>query len=287
MPEVWSFCPGRIKVLSVMRGKDDSSWRSLLSELRKAASGRCKVLFRVRYSGPVGKKSRMRKIIGDYAVTARLGGGRYGVCFLGKTSDGQKVVLKRFRRRMWLRNRANNHFEAVILSGLSHSAVPEMLGVVNCSHGYYFVLEYMEGISLKKRLFTEKKVFAGEEILRIGTQLFDILAYLHSCGVVHGDISLSNIVDDGKKVSLIDFGLARYVREGQKEGGFSLDYARTADVLIHLLYSSYSGGGDRPWHEELPLSREQKHFLKRLFGIAEEFGNTAEAGRELPWHPHP
>ena len=220
-------------------------------------------------------------MIGEYAVTARLGGGRYGVCFLGEAPDGKKVVLKRFRRRMWLKNRANNHFEAVILSGLFHPAVPEMLGVVNDSGGYYFVLEYMEGIPLKKWLFAEKKVFTGEEILRIGTQLFDILAYLHSCGVVHGDISLSNIVDDGERISLIDFGLARYVREGQKEGGFSLDYARTADVLIHLFYSSYSGRGDRPWHEELPLREDQKHFLKRLFGTAEEFGDTEEAGREF------
>ena len=36
---------------------------------------------------------------------------------------------------------------------------------------------------------------------------------------------------------MIDFGLARY--EGTRGMSFSLDLARTADVLLYLLYSCY------------------------------------------------
>ena len=113
--------------------------------------------------------------IGEYTVASRIGSGRYGVCFLAHGPTGKTVVLKRFRPRMLRKNRQQNHYEAVILSGLSHPAVPELLGVINCRQGYYYVLEYKEGASLEEWLFKRRKVFSPEEIYRIGSQLFDIL----------------------------------------------------------------------------------------------------------------
>lgn len=206
--------------------------------------------------------------IGDYTVASCIGGGRYGVCFLACDPQGRKVVLKRFRRRMWKKNRANNHHEAVVLSGLCHPGVPELLGVINDRKGYYFVLGYAEGNTLEKWLFKEKKVFTAQDVYRIGTQLFEILEYVHSRNVVHGDISIANVVDDGEQVSLIDFGLARYA--GGDRQIFRLDYARTANVIIYLLYSGYTGNGRRPWHEELPLTPGQREFLRGLMEPKEE-----------------
>ena len=107
-------------------------------------------------------------------------------------------------------------------------------------------------------------------ICRIGTQLYDILEYLHSRNVAHGDISIANVVDDGGQVSLIDFGLARHVGDGSED--FRLDHARTANVLIYLLYSGYSGKGDRPWYEELTLTGEQRKFLLEVMRPEEAEG---------------
>lgn len=202
------------------------------------------------------------KKIGGCTVVSRIGKGRYGVCFLARDAYGTKVILKRFRRRMWEKNRENNHHEAVILSGLCHPGIPELLGVVNDRRGYYFILGYMEGNTLADWLFDKKKIFSAEEMVRIGLQLFGLLEYLHSRSVVHGDISITNVVDDGERVSLIDFGLARYAGTDRSE--FGLDYACAANVLIYLLYSGYSGKGDRPWYEELPLTEEQRKFLMEL-----------------------
>lgn len=39
----------------------------------------------------------VRRRIGDYNVLSRLGGGRYGVCYLALDKEGGRVVLKRFR----------------------------------------------------------------------------------------------------------------------------------------------------------------------------------------------
>ena len=106
-------------------------------------------------------------------------------------------MLKRFRRRMRRKNRFHEHHEAVILSGLRHPALPQLEGVINDRHGYFFVLEYKAGKSLDRWLFDEKKSFSEAEIRDIGTQLFRILEYLESRSVIHGDISISNILYDG------------------------------------------------------------------------------------------
>lgn len=221
------------------------------------------------------RTARAGKQIGEYTVVSCIGKGRYGVCFLAHDPTGKEVVLKRFRPRMFRKNRYQNHYEAVILSGLSHPAVPELLGVINCRQGYYYVLEFKKGATLEEWLFKRRKIFSHEEIYRIGTQLFGVLEYLHSRNVVHGDISVSNLTYDGEKLALLDFGLARYA-DG-KNIRFSLDYARTANVLIYLLYSGYSGRGDRPWHEELDFSEGQRGFLRRMLEQEEAFRDTEEA----------
>ncbi len=222
----------------------------------------------------IGKGSR----IGEYTVMSPIGGGRYGVCFLARDDEGRKVVLKRFRGYLSAKKRCRTaemrREEAVSLSLLSHPGIPEILGVINDRNGYFFVLEYMEGKTLEDWLFRERKEFSPAEIYDIGSQMFGIMGHMHARGFVHGDISISNVIYDGEKVSLIDFGLAGRARDGSRTGsrahGVSrdLDYARTADVLIYLLYSGYRGKGRRTWCEELPLTEDQKAFLEELIDPA-------------------
>ena len=169
--------------------------------------------------------------------------------------------------------------DAVILSGLSHPSIPEFLGVANSRRGYFFVLEYMPGDSLKTLLFQKHRVFSSQDIFQIGAQLLDILLYIHSRSVIHGDISISNVLYDGLQVSLIDFGLASYI--GQEEFGKDLDYACFGNLLLYLLYSGYHGPKKGAWYEELPLSQGQKDFLKSLLGLKEKFSDTETVKKEF------
>ena len=218
--------------------------------------------------------------VGNYSVKARLGGGRYGICYLAEDQKGNPVVLKRFRRRMRKKNKEKNHHEAVILSNLCHPAIPQLLGVINHAKGYFFVLEYKRGDSLEKLLFRQRKRFSGADVFRIGSQLLDVMAYLHQRGIVHRDISISNVLDTGYHVSLVDFGLARYANADTFP--FSLDYSCFGNLLLYLLYSSYCGKGNSgAWHQELPLSEEKRQYLMRLMGLAEPFPNTEEVCRQF------
>ncbi len=73
----------------------------------------------------IGKK------IGDYIVEMLLGEGRYGICFLAKKNDQEKVVIKKFKNGFFFK-KSNHHItEAVILSSLNDSRIPKLLGVIN------------------------------------------------------------------------------------------------------------------------------------------------------------
>ncbi|WP_165782757.1 protein kinase domain-containing protein [Bifidobacterium margollesii] len=243
-------------------------------------------------------------------MSARLGSGRYGVCFLAEDPSGRRVVLKRFRRRMLRRNAGSNHYEAVILSGLSHPAIPQLLGVVNDRTGYWFVLECQPGRTLRSWLFDGHRTFTRHEIADIGVRLLEIVTYLHDRSVIHGDISIANVLyddadatdggvagadaedgDDGDvargRVSLIDFGLARYIgsRIGEVPiGDIGLDHARLADVLLYLMYSceNLSRGCDRAaWYDDLRLTAAQRECMKRLMGFGTPYVDTASASSDF------
>jgi serine/threonine protein kinase len=76
----------------------------------------------------------------------------------------------------------------------------------------YFVMEYIEGIDLKKYVAEKGGRLSEEEILKIVLPLMDSLMIVHSIGVLHRDISPDNIyiAKDGT-VKLLDFGAARQV----------------------------------------------------------------------------
>ena len=217
--------------------------------------------------------------VGEYTLLSQLGRGRYGACFLAQDSNGRKVVLKRFYPRRWKKNQGKNHFEAVILSQLQHPQIPQLLGVINGKEGYFFVLSYQPGITLEKLLFQQHKEFSPTEIDRIGGQLIDLILFLHQRNVVHRDISIANVLDDGEQISLIDFGLARFADNDRMR--FDLDYSCLGNLLLFLLYSNYHGKNRGPWYEELPLKPEQQEYLMKLMGLKEPFQNIQEISEQF------
>ena len=206
-----------------------------------------------------------------YAVRAKLGGGRYGVCYLLQGKDGTRAVLKRFRKTG---NPVRDHGgEAVFLSTLDHPAIPALLGVQTDSSYYGFLLEYLPGETLEQLLFRRRHVFSHWEIYDIGTQLLDVLLYLHRRGVVHRDVRISNLLYDGAQLSLLDFGLSQYAGANLTP---DYDLPFVGEVFLYLLYSRYTGPKRGTWYEQLPLSPAQRRFLGRLLGLEAPFATEEE-----------
>jgi serine/threonine-protein kinase len=213
--------------------------------------------------------------IGRYSVEKLIGEGRFGICY--QVTYGQKpYILKQIKRGAQKKTGAKIRFEEDILKSMEHEAFPRFVEKIEMDNFVGYILEYKEGKTFEDILYLDKHVFSRDEIYRIGSTLIELLTYLQSKRVVHRDIRGPNLLYDGQKIFLIDFGLARWIDDKQYKA--DMDFAFLGDFLLHLYYSSfeYKGGKKTPWFEELELSEKELVFLKRLMGIEQRYSSIAE-----------
>ncbi|MCR4923629.1 MAG: protein kinase [Lachnospiraceae bacterium] len=99
--------------------------------------------------------------------------------------------------------------EAQAVAGLMHPNIVNVYDVGDENGIYYFVMELVEGITLKK--YIEKKIrLSVKEAISIAIQVSMGIEAAHNNGIIHRDIKPQNIIisRDGK-VKVADFGIAR------------------------------------------------------------------------------
>ena len=109
--------------------------------------------------------------------------------------------------------------EAKILKRLNHDSLPKFIAEYKNDNILCVVREYAGGTPLDR--YAAENKLSREEILCIGQQLCDALTYLHNetPPIIHRDIKPQNIIiDENKKVKLIDFGISRiYDKKAEKD----------------------------------------------------------------------
>jgi serine/threonine-protein kinase len=209
--------------------------------------------------------------LGPYTIERAIGEGRYGLCFLARSDQGNKVVIKKAKHAGFYKR---DMYEATILSHLKDKRIPEFLGVVNEKRFYGVVLEFKQGCTVKDMLFKHNHQFTDEEVFNIGLRLIRIVGYLHENGVVHRDIRIPNVLVNEGEVSLIDFGLARWADNNLNL--YDLDFSYLGDFLLYIIYSTYHKkmmSKALPWYKELSLTHEKKLFLKKLLRLEAVYEN--------------
>jgi Kae1-associated kinase Bud32 len=76
------------------------------------------------------------------------------------------------------------------------------------------VMSYIDGTPLKKLL----PGMCDADIKFIFSVVGDCVAKLHRGGIVHGDLTTSNIIEIGRKIFFIDFGLGEYTESLEARG---------------------------------------------------------------------
>ncbi len=163
-----------------------------------------------------------------YQLRATLGHGGYSVVYRARDLEsGRDVAIKRVTL---LGLSAEETIEATdtfnrelnLLDALHHPQVPRLYDHFSDRDHWYLVLEYLEGTTLETYLNArtgQGKPVQLEEGLAIGSQLCVVLEYLHTRQppVIFRDLKPGNIIRSPQgKLSLIDFGIARYYRKGQE-----------------------------------------------------------------------
>ena len=94
------------------------------------------------------------------------------------------------------------------------------------------IMEYVEGQQVKQLLNKVSKVDRHNLCVKIG----ESVAYLHSHGLIHGDLTTSNmILNPDSKLFLVDFGLGEKNTELEAKG-VDLHLLKRAMQSTHYLY---------------------------------------------------
>jgi serine/threonine-protein kinase len=94
------------------------------------------------------------------------------------------------------------------MSGLAHPNIVTFIGHGTVVGQDYFVMEYVDGPSLREML-KRGQPMAVSQVRAIVGGICRALAYLHQAGIVHRDLKPDNaLVDPSGEVKLTDFGIA-------------------------------------------------------------------------------
>lgn len=151
-------------------------------------------------------------IVDHYRVIERLGSGGMGRVYrVEHVTLGRTYALKVLHSEILQRDpRSIDRFvrEARAASRIQHPNIIDVFDFGYLTDGRpYFVMEILEGESLGDRI-DGKGPMAPTKALAFAKQLCDALRAAHEAGVIHSDVTPSNILCAGDGVKLVDFGLA-------------------------------------------------------------------------------
>jgi serine/threonine protein kinase len=153
---------------------------------------------------------RAAPVLADrYRLVSQLGRG--GTARVLKAWDerlGREVAVKIFQPHADPVGRLRFEDEAKLLGGFDHPGLVKVFDS-GCANGEPFlVLELVDGRHLGRLI--DDGPLPTDQVRKIGAELADALAYVHSRGVVHRDIKPGNVLmDSAGTPRLADFGLAK------------------------------------------------------------------------------
>jgi serine/threonine protein kinase len=191
-----------------------------------------------------------------------------------------KECIKRFDR------------EAKIAAKLSHNHIFNAIDAGEVNGYHYFVMEYVEGFTIKDEL-DKNKVFEEKTAIEIVMAVAEALKHAHQRGLIHRDIKPENVIltkDHG--VKLADLGLARltadekwamseagmaigtpyYISPEQVRGQVDVDIRADIYSLGATLYHMVTGCV--PYGGDTPSEVMRKHVDKNVTFIPPDHINT-------------
>ena len=95
------------------------------------------------------------------------------------------------------------------------------------------IMDYIKGRTLKEELHIVPKSERRKRCRALG----ELLAIMHTGGIVHGDITLSNVISQDGKLFIIDFGLGNFSNEVEAMGVDLLLLNRSIRSTHYLFYT--------------------------------------------------
>lgn len=158
--------------------------------------------------------------LGKYEIIGLLGRGGMAEVYRAINPDlQQEVAVKVLNPNLVESDEASERFrrEAQAVAGLAHQNIVRVYDFSVSGSLHYMVMELLDGETLSDVIERYPSGMPYEVIVSYFGQLGTAIGYAHRQGIVHRDIKPSNIivVDDGARIVLTDFGLAKIVGQSK------------------------------------------------------------------------
>lgn len=151
--------------------------------------------------------------LGNYSLTEIIGEGGMAVVWRAEHNRlHHPVAIKILNKEYFLNNNIRNRFlaEARSMFRMSHPNIVKVTDLIDQPDQVAFVMEYVEGTSLKEYL-EEIGPLPHDKVISLFSQMLEAVGYVHAQQLIHRDIKPSNfmVTPDGK-IKLMDFGIAKH-----------------------------------------------------------------------------
>lgn len=156
--------------------------------------------------------------------------GAEAILYLDNFEDQRVLVKERIKKNYRIEQIDNNlrklrtRKEIKLLTEARRCGVPTPKILHVDEANYKIIMEYVDGVRIKE-LFnsTDKKTMEN-----ICSTIGELIGKLHTNGIIHGDLTTSNMILKDKKIFFIDFGLGEFSRRIEDQG-----------VDLNLLYEAF------------------------------------------------
>jgi TP53 regulating kinase-like protein len=137
------------------------------------------------------------------------------------TKDGQKILVKdRIKKNYRIPQidekirKSRTSKESNLLSESRRYGIPTPRIFDIDKKNHKIIMEYIEGGRIKELLNKSDK----KTIERLCFEIGKLIGKLHSAGIIHGDLTTSNMILRDKKIFFIDFGLGFFSKKIEDQG---------------------------------------------------------------------
>jgi len=145
--------------------------------------------------------------------------GAESILYLDEFEDQKVLVKERIKKNYRIEpidlalRKTRTRKEVKLLTEARKCGVPtpKILHVDELNHK--IIMEFIDGIRIKEFLYSISK-----EKDKICFEIGKLIGKLHSSGIVHGDLTTSNMILKDEKIYFIDFGLGEFSRRIEDQG---------------------------------------------------------------------
>jgi len=150
--------------------------------------------------------------LGSYRLIEKIGAGGMGEVWKAEdTRLGRTVAIKILPQAVAADTEAIARMrrEARTAAQLYHANIATIHSFEEADGQLFIVMEYVAGEPLTNIM--RRGAMSEADVCRIGRGVADALAEAHEKGIVHRDIKPDNIIVNGNRVKVLDFGIAKRI----------------------------------------------------------------------------